>query len=808
LWIGPDTHDDRLSFAEIGVSVAGITPEAWSTCATDEPISFTVTVEVADRHVGEQFDAWAEVDGGARVAVGTVTASDEATVELTLDSEIGGVSCAGVCVVPVRLGLERTGVTDTADVELVILAGTRPALGSTLAVDATGTVTDLATAPTQGSPPSSLSDDGWLAVGFTVVDPQLAYGFDGGDVEVAVCPPGTSPEMAVLATGPCTRVPADREEAFDTSGAAAFVVDSTELGKSGCDAALAGTTLELHALVLEYTCGGSYAFPVTDGVPLVVSADCDGDLASWPEDCDDLDADRSSSATETWYDGVDSDCSGGSDDDQDGDGVDALDHGGTDCDDVDAERFPGAVEICDGKDDDCDGVEATGATLADAGGAVTFPTIQDALDLAADGDTVTVCDGRYDGPFTVRRDITLTCGTPTEGACTLDGGAGTSVLTIGEPGAALDVDVSNFTITGASGVEAGGGIDAREAASLDLESVVITGNAAVHGGGLAAGGVTTLQAVEIRDNTATSGGGGILLVDGAALEFLDDSVVTLNDAPTGGGLYAEGVVTVTGAGVFSANMADAGGAVGLRGVTAGTVWTISEVTLAENDADVGGAVDAEGDGTTLALTNVALTSNVATLEGGALAVRSTPTGAPFVLTVDACTLTGNAGDLGGALAADDTSVTITAGTWSGNEADNWGGAAYLIGGSTFDATGTTFDANTAELGGAVYTDGSAVDLTDGTLNDNVAEDDGGGLYLLGGATVFLHGTIQVDGNLAPDANGDPTEQGAYVQDEQLVACTGAQVLDPVENTQASVLFGADCFEVTALGFDATQCDGC
>jgi predicted outer membrane repeat protein len=148
------------------------------------------------------------------------------------------------------------------------------------------------------------------------------------------------------------------------------------------------------------------------------------------------------------------------------------------------------------------------------------------------------------------------------------------------------------------------------------------------------------------------------------------------------------------------------------------------------------------------------------------------------------------------------------GTWSGNVGDNWGGAAYLTGGSTFVTDGTAFADNLAERGGAVYTDGSAVDLNDGTLFDNVADDKGGALYLQAGATVFLRGTIQVDGNLATDTLGAPIEQGAYVEDEQLVACTGAQVLDPMANSQGEYSFAADCFEVTALGIDPTQCTGC
>lgn len=42
--------------------------------------------------------------------------------------------------------------------------------------------------------------------------------------------------------------------------------------------------------------------------------------------------------------------------DLDGDGVDSIADGGSDCDDTDARRFPGNIEICDelGRDEDCD----------------------------------------------------------------------------------------------------------------------------------------------------------------------------------------------------------------------------------------------------------------------------------------------------------------------------------------------------------------------------------------------------------------------------------------------------------------------
>ncbi len=61
-------------------------------------------------------------------------------------------------------------------------------------------------------------------------------------------------------------------------------------------------------------------------------------------------------ATETWYNGVDDDCSGGSDYDQDGDGLDATAYGGSDCNDTNASILPGAPDTWyDGVDSNCDG---------------------------------------------------------------------------------------------------------------------------------------------------------------------------------------------------------------------------------------------------------------------------------------------------------------------------------------------------------------------------------------------------------------------------------------------------------------------
>ena len=67
------------------------------------------------------------------------------------------------------------------------------------------------------------------------------------------------------------------------------------------------------------------------------------------------------------YDGIDQDCDGADLTDVDGDGHDALEEGGEDCDDEDVATHPGASEYCDGIDNDCDGlVDADDTCVVDA----------------------------------------------------------------------------------------------------------------------------------------------------------------------------------------------------------------------------------------------------------------------------------------------------------------------------------------------------------------------------------------------------------------------------------------------------------
>jgi hypothetical protein len=110
-----------------------------------------------------------------------------------------------------------------------------------------------------------------------------------------------------------------------------------------------------HDATLSITDGSSgdlVTVPITAAVQTDADGDGVGSVESGGADCDDLDATVNPDATEVWYDGVDGNCDGADDFDQDGDGS-TVD---VDCDDTDATSYPGATEVWyDGVDEACDG---------------------------------------------------------------------------------------------------------------------------------------------------------------------------------------------------------------------------------------------------------------------------------------------------------------------------------------------------------------------------------------------------------------------------------------------------------------------
>ncbi len=208
-------------------------------------------------------------------------------------------------------------------------------------------------------------DDTWAAGGEGDGDGDGAPGCDDCDDADAA----TYPDAPEACDGEDDDCDGQVDEDFDSDGDGFF--DGSDPGcadayaETDCD----DTDLDVHPGAEEFCndgadtdCDGDVAdeFDDTDddGDPDCTDPDDDGDGAADGDDCAPLDAGTHPGAEEV-CDGVDNDCDGalpgGPDGEADEDGDEFLGCA-DDCGEEDELTFPGADEVCDGVDNDCDGI--------------------------------------------------------------------------------------------------------------------------------------------------------------------------------------------------------------------------------------------------------------------------------------------------------------------------------------------------------------------------------------------------------------------------------------------------------------------
>ncbi len=306
------------------------------------------------------------------------------------------------------------------------------------------------------------------------------------------------------------------------------------------------------------------------------SGDCDDSNAfigpAMPERCDSQNVDENCNGL---ADDEDPDASGQTKGSYDGDGDGYAGNAGTglmcdhpelsnDCDDTRPEVYPGALEICDGVQDDCDaltwvnddGRVTENATVdlsaAWAAGTVVVPVVY----AAPDGASVAICGGAWHVRLKAAGPAVFTG----YGAATIAPGAGSGLeLTAATSDVqASDLVFLNGTATTVSTVRYGGNVYAP-LGTLLLRDVTLQGGSANNGGNLYVGAAATavIEGGFINGGLVTNQGGGIYA---AGSLVITDTTLELNMGMFGAGIYlASSSAEITGATLTGNVAADTGG---------------------------------------------------------------------------------------------------------------------------------------------------------------------------------------------------------------------------------------------------------
>jgi len=205
-------------------------------------------------------------------------------------------------------------------------------------------------------------------------------------------------------------------------------------------------------------------------------------------------------------------------------------------------------------------------------------------------------DAAVTGDLDINENLTITGA----GAATtiLNGGGLDRIFHVGPTASGIVVSLSGLTVTNGivpASTDLGGGIFSHDfsATNLTLTDVVITGNTAENGGGLAtnSAGPTNLNRVTVSNNIAFDLGGGILALDSPLL--VTASTVSGNSAYNEGGgivmLQDGGFLVLTNSTVSGNSGTTTSG--GLL-ISATSTANLNNVTIANNTAPLGGGLAA------------------------------------------------------------------------------------------------------------------------------------------------------------------------------------------------------------------------
>jgi len=212
-------------------------------------------------------------------------------------------------------------------------------------------------------------------------------------------------------------------------------------------------------------------------------------------------------------------------------------------------------------------------------GSGDFITIQEAVNHAISGDTITVKAGTYEeNIFILGKSISLMAQDGPEQTI-IDGGQKDSVIVIDHTGKG-ETKIEGFTIRNGKAYN-GGGIYCRGDSHTTITNCTISGNSANDGGGIYCRGDTSISHCTISGNSAYNGGGIYCWGDTS----ISNCTISGNSAKYGGGILCGGDTTISNCTISGNSAQDDGGGIYCWGDT-----TISNCTISGNSAERGGGI--------------------------------------------------------------------------------------------------------------------------------------------------------------------------------------------------------------------------
>lgn len=297
-------------------------------------------------------------------------------------------------------------------------------------------------------------------------------------------------------------------------------------------------------------------------------------------------------------------------------------------------------------------------------------------------------------------------------------------------GTRADATLKGCTVANNRSVSTGGGIAAK-LSTVTLDDTTVENNQAVNGGGLfhlgiAVPGSLTLQNGSIiRNNTASSMGGGLFLWGNVGLKS-DNSEISGNKALYGAGIAAS---------QYTANFAS------------------PKLELVDTK------VNNNGDANTV-------------MGGGIYAAQGVVLNAKNTKFLDNTAKSG-----GGILLWSNSSADLNNSEVSGNKATGDGGGVYIWD-STCSLTasnGTVFRENSGYRGGGIFSSGGTVTVEDSTFEKNTATDDGGAIAATQNSSLTVRNSKVLENKAADTAGGILAEKSTLEVTDSIIDGNRASV---------------------------------